>query len=358
MKEIEIKVRRLLLKIFLSFFKAERSSVEIPGEPKVLIIRLNKIGDALVTTPLITLLKTKKQADITVLADKKNHFVFRRNPYVAETKIFEKGFTGFRKTLAWINSGKFDVIVDAHDDVSTTVSFIVALAKAPNKYALEKGNANIFTRTISKTDPRKTHIVERVAEIAKLFDVNFGVNDLQIFYQPSEDSIRKAESFISANIKNKKYLLGINISAGSDARFWGVENYRRIINWLGNFEDLEIIILRAPADKKKAEEISNGKIPVFNDESFDEFAAIISKLDLLFTPDTSAVHLASAFGIPVFGLYVHYNTEDMIWSPYKSEFDCVITKSETLSDIDYHQVIKQLKPFIRKIFYGEENSRL
>ena len=55
---------------------------------------------------------------------------------------------------------------------------------------------------------------------------------------------------------------------------------------------------------------------IFYSKSFEEFSAAVSGLDILFTPDTSIVHIASVFEIPVFGIYVKYNTEDMIWSPF------------------------------------------
>ncbi len=348
MKELEIKIRKFLLRVFLLFARANKKPLIFPPEPKILVIRLNKLGDALITTPLLSLLNKSLNAKIYVLADKRNHQIFERNDFVEEVCIFEKGFAGFRKTLQWINSEKFHVLIDAHDDVSTTVSLISGFAKVPHKVSLEKENKKLFTQTIPKPDPGSTHIVERVAEIAKIFGIQFSRTDLRITYKPRSESLEKAGRFISANFPNKKYLLGINISAGSDARFWGIKNYRELIDSLKGYENIDLLILRAPADEKKAEEIANGVVPVFVDESFDEFAAIISKLDMLFSPDTSAVHLASVFGVPVFGLYVHFDTDEMIWKPYNTGFDCVITKESTLSGISYHQVNKQFKKFLEK----------
>ena len=50
------------------------------------------------------------------------------------------------------------------------------------------------------------------------------------------------------------------------------------------------------------------------------------KLDFLITPDTSVVHIASIKKIPIFGLYVKYNTDDMIWSAYNCDFEAVVTR--------------------------------
>ncbi len=75
---------------------------------------------------------------------------------------------------------------------------------------------------------------------------------------------------------------------------------------------------------------------------------MISQLNLLLTPDTMAVHLASAFEIPVFGIYVHYNTDELIWSPYKSDFDCVVTKEPNLKNVTFEEVNKKFNPFLEK----------
>jgi ADP-heptose:LPS heptosyltransferase len=82
-------------------------------------------------------------------------------------------------------------------------------------------------------------------------------------------------------------------------------------------------------------------------------------LNVLFTPDTSIVHVASAFEKPVFGLYVKYNTKDIIWAPFKSPFDCVITQEPTLANVSFGSVKQKFIPFFEKFYYEyKTNTRL
>jgi len=74
----------------------------------------------------------------------------------------------------------------------------------------------------------------------------------------------------------------------------------------------------------------------------------MSKIDMLFSPDTATVHLAAIYKVPVFGIYVKYNTEDMIWYPYGCDFDCVITKEPTVQNLSFNDVIAKFKPFLEK----------
>ena len=69
---------------------------------------------------------------------------------------------------------------------------------------------------------------------------------------------------------------------------------------------------------------------------------------MLFSPDTATIHLASIHKKPVFGIYVQYNTDDMVWSPYRSDFDCVITKEPTLENVKFEDVILKFEPFLQK----------
>ncbi len=345
MKKIELFFKYLLLNILLIFKPtAVQGSPHFDKNSKILFIRLNRIGDALVSTPLLHFIKQKINCKIYVLADLKNFFVFRNNPDIDEVIIFKKKLKGFTEFFKLIKSEKITTIVDLHDDVSTTVSFLVALSCAKNKLGLEKENKNIYTKTIPKLSPVNVHVVNRILELSKLFNLNPDQAELCIKYFPESESEDKAQNFISKTFKDKKPILGINISAGSDARFWGVERYKQLINSLSSY-NIEILILAAPKDKDKVDLI--GYSGYFLSESFDEFCAVISKLKLLFSPDTAAIHIASVFNIPVFGIYVH-DTDDMIWSPVNVDFDYVETKEHNFRNMRFEKVINKFKPFLEK----------
>ena len=327
MKKIEFVFKNILLKILLFFNsnKKIRDKIQITEHSKILFIRLNKIGDALVTTPLLKLIKEKTGCYVSILADEKNHFIFKDPKIYDEVIIYKKGVKGFREVITKVNKQKFDAVVDLHDDISTTVSFLIALIKSSVKIGLQKGNENIYTHLVQKLDPVNNHVILRVMEFIKVFGLGYETQNINIHYPLSETSLQKTESYLKKNFNNK-FLVGINISAGSQARFWGVERFKNVIKILESY-DIQVIILSTNNEKKYAEEISCGNFPVFTTPDFNEFAAVISKLNFLFTPDTSIVHLASAYEIPMFGIYVKYNTTNMIWSPFKAQFNCIITKN-------------------------------
>ena len=359
MKSLEIFLRKIILK-FLLLFKKERTKRK-PSLPdkssKILIVRLNRIGDALVTTPLLTVLKKTCDSQITVLADRKNSFVFEHCPAVDEIIIFRKGIKGFLGIIREINKKKYDFVVDLHDDVSTTVSFLLAMIDSPNILGLKKNTELLYTYTCTKLQPSENHVVDRTMSILGAWEIDFHDESINISYEVSDKTDSKIKSLIGSYFPDKKFLLGINISAGSSARFWGIENFIRLLDNLDEGK-YDIILLCAPSDVNLLNTLNKGSYKSYFTPDFEEFAAVVSNLDLLFTPDTSVVHIASAFGIPVFGLYVQYNTDDIIWYPYKSTYEAVITKEPDFKNLSFETVIDKFNPFLETIYNAKRNSKM
>lgn len=356
LKRIEYFLKNFLLHILSLLSKKSNSITKklvVNSNSKCLLVRINRIGDALVTTPFIHLLKNKINPQIYVLADRKNHFVFNNNPDIEEVLIYDKGLVGFIKTLKTINSKKFDVIFDLHDDVSTTISFLIAAVKCQNKVGLEKSNKNIFTHTVPRPDAKKYHVIERLSSFSEILGFSYTKDELKINYNPSDQSNKKADELVNNIFVKQRFLLGINISAGSDARFWGIENYKSLVNSLSKY-DINLLLICHDKDYNKAKEIIDEKFIINPSKEFDLFAAIIQKLNMLFTPDTSAVFIADAKGIPIFELYVKYKLNEVLWTPYCSDYDSIVTEEPTLHNLKFEEVWNKFQPFLEKYLYQKE----
>lgn len=356
-KEIEILLRKLLLNIYLFFSKEQQkqSNLKLSAEDKILLIRLNKIGDALVTTPLIKAIKENIGCTIHVLADKKNHFIFENNKNIDKSFIFSKNSADIKSLKHSIQNENYKAVFDLHDDVSATVTLLISYLNIPNKVSFSKKTNKIYTHLIPHIDSSKYHVIERYVEFAKFLTLPVKPSELRIDYQPKQSSIESAVKFYKQNFSEDKFYVGINISAGSEARFWGVNRYQKLISYFSKY-NVNLLLFCTPKEKHLADQISQNKIKIFANPVFDVFAAAISKLDFLFTPDTSVVHLASAFNIPMFGIFVKYKTENMVWYPYNTKHELIITEEANFNNLDFEQVTEQLKIFFEQIYNGKRNS--
>lgn len=349
MKKIEIFFKNILLKL-LVLFNPVKKLTELPvfnSKSILLFIRLNRIGDALVTTPLLWEIKQQLGCKIIVLADKKNHFVFKNNPSIDKVIVFNKKLSDFFNFNKLLKDESIEAIVDLHDDVSTTVSFLVAIAKIRLKFGLRKSNYSLYSHTVEKLNPSSNHVIERILNLSSLFNMKIEKKNISVIYFPTDPEKQIASDQLEQMNPEIKFLIGINISAGSDARFWGVDNYKMLLTTLSKYQS-RILIFCSEKNLHFAKQITDINNIYPTTDSFGIFASAILNLNFLITPDTSIVHIASIKRIPILGLYVKYKTNDMIWSPYNTDFEYVETEEPTLSNVTFDEVKNKLIPFLEK----------
>ena len=344
-KQVEHYFKNQLLNVFLGLCtpKVKTGLPCLTPDSTVVFLRLNRIGDALISTPLIRFVKERFGCQTVVVADRCNHFIFQHNPCVDHVIVYHKGPLGLPDAVRRAQAYHPTVVIDLHEQLSTTVSLLVGLLRAPYKLAIRKKNAALFTHTVADLDPARHHVLERLHHIGSVFGPA-EEQALEVDYRVSAAAAQKARAFLQATFPAGGELVGVNTSAG-EARFWGVENYQRLVANL-RARGLTPVVLTAPEDRPR---LVQGFDPaqVFCSPSFEEFAAVISQMTVLFSPDTAAVHVAAAYHIPVFGLYVEEAPGHLNWFPYGSRYDWII-RPHTIRDIPFEEVWEQFERFLDK----------
>lgn len=354
LKNIEVAFRRFLLRS-LKYFS--RSRQDPPkgvdyNKCKFLFIRQDRIGDVLVSTPLfLTLKNSYPDAAIDVLLSRNNHFVLDHAPYIRNRWVYTKKLWASFLLLRSIRRERYDFVVDLMDNPSATSTVFVLLANGRWNVGLEKDNSYAYDICVPMLSRKETHIVDRLGAMLSVFGVPMESVKLRVDYSTSPDSDRFAEITLQNQFKQTAGYIGINISAGNDSRFWGISQYQAFLVMLrGNYDSYSIILLHKPEDRARAMEIA-GPFPqvlVPFDLSFDQFAAFIKRLSVLVTPDTSAVHLAAAFGVPSVILYVQSDKSLRIWEPYRTECETIVAEGE-LSTITASSVFQAFQRLMARL---------
>ncbi|MBK7867027.1 MAG: hypothetical protein IPJ75_08590 [Ignavibacteriales bacterium] len=224
---------------------------------------------------------------------------------------------------------------------------------------IKRGNFQLFTHLVDKLDPRKFHVIERCLKLIELVVGDQKMEGIlttpEIRYFPSKEDIENVNRYFAGKFSDSGFIVGINISAGSMARYWGTENFRKLVVYLKE-KKIEYLLLCSTRDIKLSLEIDPYSERTYYTPGFGEFCAMVGKINLLFSPDTATVHLASIYNIPVFGLYVKYETEDIIWYPYNTRYEAVVTSSPTLKDVKFLQVMEKFDPFLNDELKRHENT--
>jgi ADP-heptose:LPS heptosyltransferase len=353
LKRIELLMRRFIIFV-LGFFVSRRNQPPAAfnfNDCKILFIRQDRIGDVLISTPIFTSIKAHYPgAIVDVLLSKNNYFVVANDPFIRTRWMYQKKISRIISLVKSIRKEHYDFAVDMMDNPSVTSTLLCLLFGARWNVGIAKDNTYVYDIRVPMLSRRNTHIVDRIAQLLIPFHIHPQSEKLMIRYSTSRESDEFAESFLRSNLSGRQPLAGINISAGGASRFWGIENYRALLSYVvENYPELSFILLYQPSDAEKATTIVQGYHNVILSpltQTFDQFAAFIKRLSLLISPDTAAIHLASAFHIPAVVLYVQSDKALRIWEPYGTEYEVVITDVDDLSTIPVENVqaaFKKLK---------------
>jgi heptosyltransferase-2 len=280
-----------------------------PIKYKILIVKLDAVGDVLRTTALLPPLKEKYQnSHITWCTRKNAKELFKENPFVNETIIVEDD-AYFR-----LKSEEFDLVINC--DTSKISSSIASMANGKERagFVLNKKG---FVETTSKEaeqwllmsafDDVKNANVKTyqkiMYEIVKL-DAEVVPPVLKIHENIKTKIINRSASW---KYDKDKFTIGLNIGVGEKWPSKGLplKRWKEVILKLKK-EDANLFLLGGPDEIEKVKELKkefNFLIDTGCDNSLLEFAAIVDLCDLIITADTLALHIATALNKKIIALF-------------------------------------------------------
>jgi ADP-heptose:LPS heptosyltransferase len=329
-------------------------SIPLNNLKNILIVRLGKIGDIITTSFAFEILKDNfPNVHITLLTLNKNRDVLKYNPKIDEI-IFTSKNIFFYFTLYSLKRKTFDLILDFNDNPSNTTALLFKFCKARNKISYDYENyKDLLTCKIKPLSKEKTHIIERI----KFFLENIGLKINEDLAKPvlyiGNDENQNVKDYLNSFEKKNK-TIAINISAGASIRYWKTSSWIQLIKMIiKDRSNINFLLLSSKEDIKIVNEINceiNEGIITQQNYSFQHFAAYIKNSDILISPDTSAIHIASAFGIPVIGLYPYSKWNVSSWRPFKTEYKVLMSKEENISSIEPNEVYNAFNDLTNSIF--------
>jgi len=330
-----------LKSLFLKSFVKEQIDFINPNLiRKILVLKYDKIGDMVITSPFFRELKKNlPSVEITVLASKVNYPIICRNPHINKIYIYENQWQKLLPTLFKLRKQKYDLCFEFEAGFVTRAflltkiinpKYVVSVFKQHGRYNLSAEQLKVydFYTNFSPESHRSLNILDTLS----VFGMVKKNNKYELF--PDKKSIQFTSDFLkNFSVSSKK--IGINLQGITFTG--GISNQKLIdiIQGLNNmFDDLIFFILASPWEENKVERmlsqinISNVFGTYFN---IDEVITFISQLDLVISVDTSIVHIACALDTPLVAIYAKDKTNYHQWHPVSKKFEVVFSKS--LSDI-------------------------
>jgi ADP-heptose:LPS heptosyltransferase len=346
-------IRRKIGKLFFDLPDKQNKALDFSKIKSILFIRDDdKVGDMVISTLSFREIKKKyPDTKIFVLCGKNNKEIIKYNPYVDE--IIEATGKLFKDLAIYIKlqSADIDLAVDFYEFPSNPINLLaLRLMKPKFLIGFYKKKYNIYNLSIEEYFFDK-HITQRHKYLLYLFGIEKSDLSYDIFTSNVEKN--EAENFIK-NSKDKLKII-INPFSASKHRTFNYDKLQNLITLIKQEKDCVIYILCPPARYNliKTFENTNNNIFIFQSKSILSAAELIRQCDITISPDTSVIHIASAFNKKTIGLYLDFSNReektDIIWGPNNPNAVVINVNTKNgklendIKNIDNLEIIKALR---------------
>jgi ADP-heptose:LPS heptosyltransferase len=341
--------------------------IDLQSIKSILILRYDRIGDMIVTTPVFKGLKdANPQLRIGVLASRTNAEIIRNNPYIDKIHILPAHWWQLWREIMKVRKEQYNVVLNLIFN-RTTSGGILSNLIAPEGIKIGQGDEKYkfyFNRLISlrRDNKHMVYILSSYLEQTVGVDMFSSDSNYEIFI----DS--KTRTRINLFLENKKlkprqmqrsdYLPYIifNLSASNQWTRFSLNQVEELGAFLKGLTAFRTIIITDPSDHEmlraaRALCVRENclSFPEQGRATLLEIAALIEGAHFVISPDTSIVHFASAMCTPVLGFYTSIK-DNHEWLPYNVKYKIVISDTnQPTSTIPVSRMIKEIDEFLNML---------
>ena len=329
----------------------------------ILFLRYDgKIGDMVVNSLMFReIKKVYPDIKIGVVARGAAIDIIKDNPNVDKIYEYYKDRKKIKDLALKIKEEKYDLLIDFSEMLRVNQMMLINLCGARINIGLDRKDWKLFDLSIESSKDFKwtEHITNRY--LAYLIKLGLKKESIDISYDIYLKDEKKYETFFYKIKENKKLIL--NPYGASKHKSFNIETLENIITYLKD-KDIAIILVYFGDKYKELEFLEKKYKSVYipkKIESILNTAILIKKSDYVISPDTSIVHIASAFNKKMITVYPpkggKYGVDHLVWAP-KSEYSRVIfckDKVGTYDEIDINTFnMEEMKEEILKLINNSD----
>ncbi len=283
-----------------------------------LIVKLSSIGDVVLTTPVLTIIKQHfPKSTITFLVEKESSFLLQEHPLIDTLIIFDRTYISNNilkhpvkslqhlfDVIKRIRCEKFTYSIDFQGLLRSALFVLISRAKIK----AGRGRWLFFNKRIPMyRKDRIQHAVENYFDTINLTGIQPNRNEKLQISIPLKAEQRVIELLYSFNINQNKKVIGIVHSTRWKTKCYPTKHFSTLINEIHKTLDTYVILIGAKSEKDRAAEIMDGcnKKPYDTTGllALDETTALIKRCDVIITSDSGPMHIACALDKPLIALF-------------------------------------------------------
>lgn len=297
---------------------------------RICIVLLSGIGDVVHGLPVAIALKAQRpEREIIWVAQRGPAQVLHTHPAVDRVVVFERhrGVRGLAGLWSALRRERSPVVLNLQwyfKGVWPTM-----FSGASTRIGLPRGKTrdreHLFNTHHLPDGPWK-HAQDLFLDVLDLVEV------------PRPDPLRWGLTFTPAEQADANDFFGglgdrpiaaVAVASSNRKKDWPVDRYIPLVDSLQEDLGFRVVLIGGPASREQAaaRQVEEGakSSPIWGlADSVRRLMWTIEGADIVISPDTSSIHLAHSFGVPVVGLYGHTNPARV--GPYRDFHDLVIDR--------------------------------
>jgi lipopolysaccharide heptosyltransferase II len=298
---------------------------------RILCVRLDNLGDVLMTTPALRALRQSRPGcEITLLASRAGAGVAAHIPEIDDAIVYEAPWVKVAQPAlasrelemrACLQARGFDaaVIFTVYSQSALPAALLCHLADIPLRLAHCRENPyHLLTDWVPETDPseRIRHEVRRQLDLVATIGAHSADERLSMRIS-AEDRLRGMLRLAEAGIDPGRPWLVVHPGATAPSRRYSPERFGEAAGRLAEIFNCAVAVTGDASERGLADlvrrEAGAAARSLAGALSLAEFAAVIASSPLLVSSNTGAVHIAAAVGTPVIDLYALTNPQHTPW---------------------------------------------
>lgn len=286
---------------------------------KILVIRYRFIGDTLLTVPFLRNLRyAYPHAQIDMLVAPVSGEIIEECPYVDNFIYFDttrrnryensaeekKTFWSYVRLLRKKNYDKAYVLKR-----SFSSAFLAFAAGIKQRIGFNT-ECRCFLLTRSVPYRNGVHELDSFLDVLDADGIN--IRDNYIENWVTEEEANNADYLLDERLPDKflKKVI-VHATSGNRNKEWSKEKFARIVEYLCNEKDAQVIYMGTKNDSETYREIhmfiekelKNKPLNLCGELSLRESLALTQKCDLIVGCDSGNLHIAASVGVPAIGIY-------------------------------------------------------
>ncbi len=297
--------------------------------PRVAIVMLSAIGDAVHVLPVANALKRAVPSMRLVwVIQPVPHRLVHNHPAIDEFIIFRRrrgprAVSEFLRTRRALGRRPFDLVIDLQ--VYFKAGLLTGFARSPLKLGFDRARARDLNWlfTTHRIPPHANqHVQDQYFEFLAYLGIEPDPVEWGIVIT-TEERERQRQFYESVD----RPVCAVVVGTSKPEKNWAPDRYARLLEMIEADYGFQTVLIGGPAPRERAAaaEVTRLTRAEPRNELSDDLRRLVYLVDgadVLVSPDTGPLHIARALGTPVVGLYGYTNPRRT--GPYRRYEDLVV----------------------------------